>query len=1256
MAKYGKLARMPQFRMLKDGITIKILQHIFLTLLLLSFTVPGYAALEKVSLQLKWQHQFQFAGYYMAIEKGFYRDAGLEVELREPTAAMDMVQEVLQGRATYAVGRTDTLIDISEGKQIVYLAAIYQSSPLVLLAAKRPDIKNIRDIKNLRIMLTGDKKIDAVLIAMMLSQGINYRDIHIQKHSYNIDDLVNNKTDLMTSYISNEPFILNSRGIESVIFHPKDYGFDFYNDILFTSRDELNQHPERVKKFREASLRGWEYAFSHIGESIDIILRKYNSQHKSRAAYIYEARELKKLAYFHTDKVGNIEKTTLDKMFEIYRILGLAGNRINLSKYIYNAQNNELQLTEEEKRYLKDKAQITMCVDPDWLPFTKLENGHYSGISADIYKLIRKKLPIPIKIVQTSSWAQTIKLAKQRQCDIIDFAVKTTERSLYLNFTQPFLKVPLVIATRQNVPFIADFKSLKRQKVGIVASYAFVDLLQESYPNINIVEVKSLRDGLQKVKDGELFGYIGTLAGIAHIFKKDFTGELKIAGKFQETWDMGSAVRNDDTMLLTILQKTIRSIEKEKIRRIIDKWISIRYEKEVDYTLTWQVLLFVLLIMLFLVHRQRELKKYTNELEEQKELYNLVFENSLHGVLLLDATSNRFVNCNNQTVRMLKASSKKDVINMLPAELSPAVQPDGRRSDEKSLEMIALCISQHSHTFDWKHIKTTGEEFWVEVVLTYIKLNNREVIHVLWKNIDDQKEVERNLIESREKAIAATRAKSEFLANMSHEIRTPMNGIIGMTHLALETSPSVKQKKFLQIIDQSAKSLLAIINDILDFSKVEAGKLNIEKVNFNLVKLIDDILDQLKFKAAEKDIHFRVDYAADVGNEFYGDDLRISQVITNLTDNAIKFTPSGEVSLKVEKVKADYLRFTIRDSGIGLLPEQQEKLFQSFAQADSSTTRRHGGTGLGLYISKSLVELMNGRIWVESEYGKGSSFSFEIEIEEIQLTEQENAAIKSREQEQHEQKQTLKQQVNHLGGRILLTEDNLINQEIVTNLLEDSNIIIDIAENGLEAINKFKQNEYQLIIMDIQMPVMDGYEATRIIRKDNLTIPIIALTANARHEDLQKTLQAGMNEHLNKPIDVNKLYLILLKYLAAEQTPAVSTEAQADSLPDIPPFTSLDTRLGLSYFSGNSKIYLKILTKFADGYRDLDLKSLDAEQLKRSLHTLRGLSSNIGATELNAIIIKLETTQNEQLLAELAQTLTQVTSEIDTKLEIKSAK
>jgi CheY-like chemotaxis protein/nitrogen-specific signal transduction histidine kinase len=386
------------------------------------------------------------------------------------------------------------------------------------------------------------------------------------------------------------------------------------------------------------------------------------------------------------------------------------------------------------------------------------------------------------------------------------------------------------------------------------------------------------------------------------------------------------------------------------------------------------------------------------------------------------------------------------------------------------------------------------------------------------KQLKDELEIAKN------KAEESTKLKSQFLANMSHEIRTPINGIIGMSQLAINSKDSNKIKDYIQKIDLSAKNLLGIINDILDFSKIEADKLTIEKSKINLHDIIDNVISLISFTIDKKDINLSVKYEKNIHKIFLADSLRISQILINLLSNAVKFTEQGEVKLIVTKIKTNRYKFQIQDTGIGLTKEQISKLFKSFSQADSSTTKKYGGTGLGLAISKKLVELMNGKIWVESQKDIGSNFIFEIDLEEL-YEEQNHNLLENENINYFEKMKKLKK------AKILLVEDNEINQEIMLASLKESSLDIDIANNGQIAVEKAKQNNYELILMDIQMPIMDGYEATKEIRSLNINTPIIALTANIIKEDFEKGKSVGMNEYLLKPIELDKLYSVLLKFI-----------------------------------------------------------------------------------------------------------------------------
>ena len=535
-------------------------------------------------------------------------------------------------------------------------------------------------------------------------------------------------------------------------------------------------------------------------------------------------------------------------------------------------------------------------------------------------------------------------------------------------------------------------------------------------------------------------------------------------------------------------------------------------------------------------------------------------------------------------------------------------------------------------------IGITIEAIMLSFIISYriklLELKDKEFKKTLRLKVQERtKELETQKYKAQE----ATRTKSSFLANMSHEIRTPISGIIGMVHLALQNNKDKQQESYLKNIDLSATSLLSIINDILDFSKIEAGKLDIEKVDFNLYDLVNHVKNMMMFRAKEKSLFFDIIYDKNINFYLYGDSLRIGQVLINLLSNAIKFTNKGSVKLIISN-QNDKFRFEIIDTGIGLTSKEQSKLFKSFSQVDGSITRKYGGTGLGLSISKQLIELMGGKIWLESEVNKGSSFIFEIV-----LPKGEKSNIKKKKIE--------KQDMSVLKGReILLLEDNFINQEIIVGLLEHHGLKIDIANNGEEGIQKFKNKHYELILMDLQMPIMDGYEATTIIRKLGSLVPIIALSANAMQTDIEKTKTVGMNEHLNKPIDIDKLNETLLKYLSKNVDSVVNKE-EINKL-EIPSLKHIDVEVGLSYMGENRELYLRVLNNFRVQYKNLKLEILSQEELQITLHTIKGLSANIGAKNLHEIVKKLDEKLDESLLNEFYEKINFVIDELDHNLYI----
>jgi len=567
-----------------------------------------------------WLDQFEFAGFYVAKEKGFYKDLGLEVNLKKFDSNINIVQEVLDKKTTFGTSSSSLIIDKSLGKDIVLLGSIFQSSPLILLALKNSNIKNISDIKNKKIMLTKDQQLFATLQAMLSSKNIQLSDTKILDHSFNVNDLINKKTDLMLAYTTNEPFQLKEKGYGSQIFHPKDYGFDFYEELIFTSKDFANNNPKIVKDFYDASIKGWQYAFDNIEEVSKLIFEKYNPQKKSLKSLIFEAKEMKKLVYDKEGQIGTITKERVNLIKNSYQVMGLLNNDINIDELIYTSHlPNNISLNDKEKEYLQKKKIIKMCIDPNWMPLEKIENGQHIGISAEYIKLIEKKIDIPIKLISTVSWNQSLQYAKEKKCDILSLIMETPQRKTFLNFTKPYVKIPLVIATGINTTYIENFSLLKNKKIGIIRGYAYAEILKIKYPNIEFVDVENIEEGLTKLEREDVFGFIDSLTTLGYSIQKDYIGQLKIAGKFDENWNLSIGVRNDEIILKEILDKAIEDISTEQVQGIFNKWISINYEKSINYAFLIKTFIFliVFILVIFLVYRQYLLKKLNNKLNDK---------------------------------------------------------------------------------------------------------------------------------------------------------------------------------------------------------------------------------------------------------------------------------------------------------------------------------------------------------------------------------------------------------------------------------------------------------------------------------------------------------------------------------------------------------------------------------------------------------------------------------------------------------------
>ncbi len=483
----------------------------------------------------------------------------------------------------------------------------------------------------------------------------------------------------------------------------------------------------------------------------------------------------------------------------------------------------------------------------------------------------------------------------------------------------------------------------------------------------------------------------------------------------------------------------------------------------------------------------------------------------------------------------------------------------------------------------------------------------------------NRQEAERTaLLLSQRAAQESSQLKSQFLANMSHEIRTPINGVMGMSGLLLETRLTPEQREYAESIRLSAETLLTIINDILDFSKIEAGKMELEVLEFDLGALLQEVVKTTVYAARTKSLPLVLEELPRLERALRGDSARIRQVLLNLVTNAIKFTDEGKVSIRV-RVESDAgdrtcVRFEVSDTGIGIPQAALGRMFKAFSQADASTTRRFGGTGLGLSICKRLVELMGGDIGVESHEGRGSTFWFRLNLQKGSILNPEICELPSRPEAARA----------YLGRRVLVAEDNTINQKVIARQLEKLGLHVDVVANGSEAIDALRNIPYDIVLMDCQMPELDGYEATGIIRKSESMpfreIPIIALTANAVKGDRERCIAAGMSDYLCKPVKLTELEAMMSKWLEAKPSLPALDEATVANLEELTGDTSLVQELTELFQKEAPERAARLGELFSQGNLD---------EVKKVAHALGSSAGNIGGAHLCNLCRELEALEND---------------------------
>jgi PAS domain S-box-containing protein len=790
-------------------------------------------------------------------------------------------------------------------------------------------------------------------------------------------------------------------------------------------------------------------------------------------------------------------------------------------------------LTAAEKAWLAQQHTVRVRIS-DWPPYM-IRTPLPSGMSVDYLDAIARRFGFRVEYqLPPVAWSAALQdvMGPHQHFDLLPTMNRTPERAKQFALTQDYLSMPWAILTRKDSPFIGSLDDLKGKTVAVEKDFVITDKLRLDYPGIQLLVIVGSENALRAVSEGRADAYVGNLIYANYVLRQRAIHNLIVAAPTPYgNHTQAMAVRKDWPELASLIDKGFAAMTLEERNTISARWGNLQGIEPADYTLVWQVAGVGGLILLASLYWNRRLAREIAKRQQAAQYARSLLEASLDPLVTISADG-KITDVNEASIQATGVSRGE----LIGTDFSDYfTEPERARAgyekvfSEGFVRDYPLAIRHRSGNItDVLYNATVYRDSAGQVLGVFAAA----------RDITEQRRLQEalktrhtELEAAKDRAEDANRAKSVFLANMSHELRTPINGIMGMTDLALRRATDPKQQGFLERVQQASRHLLAIINDILDISRIEADRLRLEPRDFNLADLSREITGLMDAEAHTKGLLLRAEIEPRLGAmTLHGDPVRLRQILLNLTGNALKFTPSGHVTLQARVMEEDetrvQVRFEVHDTGVGISSEDQKRLFLPFQQVDGTMTRSFGGTGLGLAISKRLVDVMGGHMGLDSQPGVGSTFWFTV-----QLSKKEEIPMEPTVPQDESAADRLKRRF--AGARILLVEDEPINQEVARFLLEEAGLAVDVADDGIQAVAKAGQTRYALILMDMQMPEMDGLDATRAIRAlpgwgDT---PIVAMTANVFDENRQRCLEAGMTDFMAKPVSPDVLYETVLRGL-----------------------------------------------------------------------------------------------------------------------------
>jgi signal transduction histidine kinase/ABC-type nitrate/sulfonate/bicarbonate transport system substrate-binding protein len=846
--------------------------------LLLFITITLFAAenstLEKVSLQLHWKYQFEFAGFIAAKEKGFYKDVGLDVTLKEYQDGMDIEDEVLSGRTNYAIYNSLAFLDYLRGKPLVLLSSYFKRAALVLVT--KPNIKSPKDLVGKTIMAATADDFARNFGLYFRGYGVSMDSLHLVPHSYNVDDFINGKVDAMTAFISNELFKLDAKGVKYNILDPSDDNLYILQMELITSKNEILQHPQRAKAFRDASIKGWQYALTHKDELVDIIAKKY-AKHISREALRKEALGVQRLILPYTYEIGSIDRNFLKKQMEMFAREYHIKKIRPLDGYIFSPQT--INFSVKEQKYIQQHKNISVCINYELFPIVGIKHSKITGEMADIFSLISKRSNLNFMPIKSDSEKDFIQKANKKQCDVVAMIAPFSKSFPTLKATSVVSATNFTLLSKLDHSFSNDAEMLKGKRL-LVQKQAFKEYLNYLYPYLSIEVVGNRSKMVQDVLHDKAYAIVTLDEQADYLIDKYGYGKLKIIGFLAKEKPIAGSigVQKDEPLLFSIIQKTLNTISQDKIESIRNSWRISRYQTRTDYTLAINILLLMGIILLIMIYYQRKLKNFNKKLEQE----------------------------------VVKKTSELREIN---ESLEATVQ-------EKIDELIKK-----------------------DEILT---LQSKQAV------------------------------MGEMISMIAHQWRQPLNTItLQISNLQLKEmldENGVGKEELLNILDEISHTIVYLSNTIDDFKTYFHPNKELSKVL--IIEIIEKSASFIEARLKAKGIELKIKGRIETEVSVYANEL--IQVMLNILNNAIDAYENStkeekRITISVEAKNDEKLSIIIADEAGGIANEHIKQIFEPYF-----STKGKNGTGLGLYMSKMIIEKQfRGDIKVLSKDGE-TRFIIEI--------------------------------------------------------------------------------------------------------------------------------------------------------------------------------------------------------------------------------------------------------------------------------------